>query len=238
MRALTIARYDLLNILRDPMLRLLLPAAPALALVVRLNMAALTAALASVVDLTQHHAVITGILLVSNAINMGIIVGFAMLDERDEGILRAHAVTPLTLPGMLLHRAAMPTVMSLLLATITAFILAPISPMSWPWLAAACVLASLTAPLIAFALASLARNKVEGLAVGKLLGLVLIAPMVAASSTSPAMLLLGISPAYWAPELLSPSPDLPRPAILLVGTLLHLAAIAALKRLFTRRAQL
>lgn len=238
MRALTIARYDLLNILRDPMLRLLIPAAPALAIAVRLTLPQLTAALSSVVDLTQHGAVIIGLLLVSNAVNMGIIVGFALLDERDEGILRAYAVTPLTLSGLLIHRAWMPTAVSLLLALLTAAILAPLSPLPAPWLLAASALASLTAPLIAFALATLARNKVEGLAIGKLLGLVLIAPMIAASSGSPTMLLLGISPAYWAPELLSPAPDLPRAAILTLGVALHLAALAALQRTFTRRAML
>jgi hypothetical protein len=85
-------------------------------------------------------------------------------------------------------------------------------------------------------LATLAKNKVEGLAIAKLLGLILIAPIAATHADGLTKLLFGLSPAFWTPELLSPTPTRPRHATLLLATTLQLAALYALLRRFTSHA--
>ena len=57
------------------------------------------------------------------------------------------------------------------------------------------------APLYALAMAALAQNKVQGMAISKGLGLTLLPPAIAFFVTADWQLLLGLAPTYWPVKL-------------------------------------
>ncbi len=89
--------------------------------------------------------------------------------------------------------------------------------------------AALEAPIYALTLASIARNKVQGLALMKGMGVFFLAPVAAWFVPMPWQLLLGVIPTYWPAKAfwvaLEGGPWL---AYLGVGLVYHLVMLAAL----------
>ena len=98
------------------------------------------------------------------------------------------------------------------------------------FIAAEAVIAALLLPVIA-------RNKVEGLALTKLINIASLAPLVA-FAPSPWRYIAGILPPYWVGELVWPLPasSIGLPVAAALGTVVHLATIALLFRLLRKRA--
>ncbi len=146
-------------------------------------------------DLTPWFALIQSTCLLIAPVMVGIVGGLMILDQRDEGILTAAAVTPLGLNGYLTYRLALPGLAAwLVTAVMLALVdLAPVQP-------GAVLLSSLCAaplaPLLALAISVLASNKVQGFAIAKANGLV-TAPVVAAWFVAPpAQWLFALLPTY------------------------------------------
>ena len=123
-------------------------------------------------------------------------VGFLILDEMDHGLIRFYAVSPLRLKGYLGYRLAaawLPAAVYLaLLPVILAWVEVPIFAYALHAGAAA-----LGAPLMALALAVLAGNRVEGLAVSKGLGITLAAPLLPLWLVEPWWWVALLLPQYW-----------------------------------------
>ncbi len=126
----------------------------------------------------------------------GVVIGFLLLDERDDQTLTALQVTPLPLDSYLMYRIALPFMLSVLTAVVavplTGLVQVPFLP-----LLLVSLLASLEAPIFALALASIAENKVQGFALMKGSGVILLAPVAAYFVPSGLQLLFGIIPTYW-----------------------------------------
>lgn len=106
----------------------------------------------------------------------GSVVGFLLLDQRDDRTLLALRVTPLPLGAYLAYRLAAPTAAAFL-ATLAALAVAGGLGLG-PGAALVAALASAPlAPVSALALAAFARNKLEGAALMKAASLVLMAPL-------------------------------------------------------------
>jgi len=139
------------------------------------------------------------LLLVPNLV--GFVTGFLLLDQRDDRTLYALQVTPLSLNGYLIYRLAMPVLLSILLG----FVALPLSglvPLNWPLLLVATISAAPMAPIFALTLAALSQNKVQGFALMKMSGIVLLPPMAAYFIESKWQLLLGLVPTYWPAKTL------------------------------------
>ena len=97
------------------------------------------------------------------------------------------------------------------------------------FIAAEAVIAALLLPAIA-------RNKVEGLALTKLINIASLAPLVA-FAPSPMRYIAGILPPYWVGELVLPLPasNIGLPLVAALGTAVHLLTIALLFRLLRKR---
>ena len=189
---------DLRSIGRDPMLRWFAILPLALAVVLRLFAEPLLKQLSIWLDadLAWASEPLVGyiMLLIAPALT-GIVIGFLLLDHRDEGTLDALSVTPLTLSGYLAYRLAVPMLVALV-ATLAMFPLTGIS--ASPAVAVVSALAAApAAPLLALFLAAFARNKVQGFALMKAAGVVLWPPLAAIFVPMPWQLLFGISPVYW-----------------------------------------
>ncbi len=98
-------------------------------------------------------------------------------------------------------------------------------------------MASIEGPLLALFLASVADNKVQGLALGKLAGFFFIGPFITLFVESNWHFLGGLSPAYWVTQAyLSGLQGSAMYAFYLgAGMLLHLGLLWLLLRCFARR---
>ena len=139
------------------------------------------------------------LLLVPNLV--GFVTGFLLLDQRDDRTLYALQVTPLSLNGYLVYRLAMPVVLSFLLSLVV-LPLSGLVPLNGVLLLVAAVSAAPMAPIFALALAALSQNKVQGFALMKVSGIVLLPPLAAYFIQSNWQLLLGLVPTYWPAKTL------------------------------------
>ena len=140
------------------------------------------------------------LLLLAPAI-CGMVVGFILLDQRDDHTLAALQVTPLPLTTYLGYRLAVPMLLSLAM-TLVALPLSGQVSLSLASLLLVALAAAPLAPLAALFLAAYAANKVQGFAIQKALGIFLLAPYIGAFLPMPWQLLTGLVPTYWPAALL------------------------------------
>lgn len=127
---------------------------------------------------------------------VGLVVGFLLLEERDGQTLTALLVTPLSLPAYLRYRIGLPLLVAVALTFLAFAIAGLVSVPVLPLLGVVAV-AALEAPLIALLLAGFAADKVQGFALVKGLGTVLLAPVLAWFVDPPWQYLAGVVPTYW-----------------------------------------
>jgi fluoroquinolone transport system permease protein len=159
------------------------------------------------VDLLPYYSPLMAyvlLLLVPNLV--GFVTGFLLLDQRDDRTLYALQVTPLSLNGYLIYRLAMPVILSFLL-TLIVLPLSGLVSLNLPLLLIAAISAAPMAPIFALALAALSQNKVQGFALMKMSGIVLLPPLAAYFIKSDWQLLLGLVPTYWPAKTLWAAKD-------------------------------
>lgn len=190
---------DAKSVGRDALLRWMVVLPLSVALAMRWVVPPIVARLETAfqVELTPYYPTLVGtaLLLLSPAMT-GMVVGFLLLDERDDRTLTALLVTPLSANGYLAYRLALPTLLSLLV-TVMAFPLADLTPAGFLALLMAAVAAAPQAPLFALFLAAFAQNKVQGFALMKAAGVLLIPPWVAYFTPSGWQVAFGVIPTYW-----------------------------------------
>jgi fluoroquinolone transport system permease protein len=147
--------------------------------------------------LTDYYPlVLSGLFILLVPMLAGQVIGFLLLDERDDGVLTALLVTPRPLSHYLFYRIGLMMVMSII-QTVIAVPLTGLVAISLGRLIAVAAVASLIAPIIALYLMTFAENKVEGMAqlkmVSGLNGVVFVAYFVA----EPWQYLFGLMPVYW-----------------------------------------
>lgn len=131
----------------------------------------------------------------------GAIIGFLLLDQRDEQTLTALQVTPLPLRGYLAYRLTVPA----LAATLTTLLVMPITGLfDLPWWGYPLLALGVApmAPLAALALAALAQNKVQGLALMKAAGIVLMPPLIAYFLPPAWQIPFAVAPTWWPAQAL------------------------------------
>ncbi len=131
---------------------------------------------------------------------MGMIVGFLLLDQRDDQSLTALMVTPLSLQKYLLYRISVPMVMSFL-GGLVVLPLANLEPVSFVTLLGCSLVSAPLAPMFALFWAVAAKNKVQGMAVMKLSGVILLPAMAVYFIPSAWGWLLGVFPTFWSVQV-------------------------------------
>ncbi len=165
----------------------------------------------------------------------GLVIGFLLLDEKDDDTLTALQITPLPMASYLVYRIALP----LALSTVLMVVVVPLTGLSRLGLGPLVVLAVASAPLaplFALFIASFAANKVQGFALMKGLGGLLLVPNLAWFVSGGWQLAFGLVPTYWPVKLYwvleagEPGAWL----YLVVGWLYQLLLLAYLLRRFNR----
>ncbi|MBW7883518.1 MAG: hypothetical protein H3C34_12930 [Caldilineaceae bacterium] len=229
---------DAKNVGRDGMLRWMVTLPFVVALAVRWILPMVLDAMETwlALDLSSFYPPLMGfVVLLIVPYFWGALIGFLLLDQRDDRTLEALQVTPLPLATYLLYRLVTPV----LLSAATTVAVLPLSGLVglpfWALLVMAIGVAPM-APLTALALAALAENKVQGLALMKAAGVVLLPPLVAYFAPEQWQWAIAVVPTYWPAQLLwrlqSGAADFV--IYLAVGLVYQLALLFLLVRRFER----
>lgn len=147
-------------------------------------------------DLRDYYSLIAGGIVLFIPMLVGVLIGFILLDERDDSVYLMLIVTPLGKGGYIIYRVLFPAFFSFIYSII-ALPLVDIVDLSYITLISVAFLAAFGAPITALFLAGLANNKVEGLALSKGIGIFLLIPIASYFIEFPWRLIAGIVPYYW-----------------------------------------
>lgn len=206
MNALTVLKalgpIDGRNLRRDSMLFWMLfgPLFMALALRFLLPWAAAGVQRQWALDLRPYFPLLFGFLILLCPVIYGIVVGFLLLDERDDHTLLALQVTPLPLSHYAVYRISVPVLVGILITPLALWI-AGDNSLTTPQMLFVAAASAPMAPLYMFFLAVFAANKVQGLALMKATNIFLMAPVAVWFVPMPWQLLLGVLPPYWPVRL-------------------------------------
>ncbi|MFO7730360.1 MAG: hypothetical protein R6V86_06305 [Spirochaetia bacterium] len=234
-----LALADLRQANRDPMLEVMLYVPILILGLLRFGLPPLQNALLQYTgfNLAPHYPFVFSMVPMLMPLMVGMVVGFILLDERDENVLTAIAVTSLSRSAYLLYKTLLPLLYSSLLSFISLHLA---GQALFPLLLSApgVITASLLAPCIAFFLAAYAENKVSGLVLAKATGLLLIFPVIAYLLPPKWTYLMAPAPTFWLSlhfTALAEGKLLAWPA-LAAGLLLMLALLLFFIRRFEKRA--
>ncbi len=224
---------DARSVWRDPILGVAL----GMSLLVAPGLAAFAGSLDAIAEaqfgLAAASRLLVPMVLVLPAMLVAWLVGFLLLEDRDDGVLQAIAVTPVGRPAFFAWRSAVAALLAALFCAYGCVLVAPGLPPGMVVILAALIGAEAVAAAVI--LPALARNKVEGLALTKLTNLAAIVPLLALLP-APWRYLGGIVPSYWIGEFLLVPADqaLPLTASLTLAVLTHAAALVIVFRLARR----
>lgn len=195
----SLGAIDFRNVARDPMLRWVVVLTPSFGLLFRFAVPPVAAALDERLgfDLTAYYPLLMSFLPLFVAGMIGTVVGFLLLDQRDDQTLSALLVTPLSLGDYLRYRLVVLLVVCVVLSWV-AVPLAGLTETTWLQLTITAIVAAPLAPLYALFLGSFANNKVQGFALAKAIGIVMVPCIVAYFVTGPWQTAFGIVPHYWS----------------------------------------
>ena len=234
------ARTDARNVRREALLGIVLAAPLLLAVALRVGYAPAEAWIQASygLDLAPHRPfVLAAALVLHLPLIFGMVGALLVLDDLDDGALRALRVTPLTLGRYLAYRVGAVAAARLVGLLVAVPLSGFVEARSLGWLLPALVLAAALAPLMLLSALAIAGNKVEGLAVLKALGIPFMAPLAAWFVDAPWEALLAPLPAYWPVRALWAGLDARLdPLAVVLGVPILLVAGLALGRRVHRRA--
>lgn len=193
-------RNDLRNISRDSLLIYVLTLPWLIPVLFRLGVPPLAMWLESSYNFNlqpYYPLILSFAVLLQVPLIFGIVFGFLLLDEKDDGILAAIQVTPLSMDGYLRYRLLLTGLLSMLYVvvflpatgTVPVVLLVDLLPIV--------LLAGLLGIGATLFIAVVANNKVEGLALMKAMGMLMLGPLAAFFIEGGWQLLLGVVPSYW-----------------------------------------
>jgi fluoroquinolone transport system permease protein len=193
---------DAKSVGRDPMLRWLILLPVFIALLMRWGVPAVTVRLREqfAFQLEPYYALIVSFVALIVPMLAGIVIGFLLLDQQDDGTLAALRVTPISLGGFLVYRISAPMAVSVAM-TLVAVPLTGLVEMHPLAVLVVALCASPIAPIYALLLGAFARNKVQGFALMKAAGVLTWPPVIGYFLPLPWQWVVGIVPHYWPTKL-------------------------------------
>jgi len=193
-----LARIDAKSVARDPLLRWMVVLPLLMAVVLRYLVPVVTVKLQNQYGfaLEPYYALITSFVTLIGPQLSGVIIGFLLLDQRDDGTLTALQVTPLSLNGFLVYRLAVLTALSTLMSLVSVP-LVDLVEIKASGVFLVSIVAAPLAPFYALLLACFASNKVQGFALMKAAGILSWPPIIAYFLPTFWQWILGIVPQLW-----------------------------------------
>lgn len=150
-------------------------------------------------DNLQFQAILPsflGLAVIMIPMFFGFMIGFIFLDEKDDNILPTLRVIPISPNEFIFYRMALAYVFTFIFTLFAPWALNIVS-ISWIDTILLSLMVSLEAPALAFLIGMRADNKVEGLAMFKMLGFLTMVPFATAFITSDWQYLFGLIYTYW-----------------------------------------
>lgn len=186
-------------------------------------------------ELSNYYDLLLICLLQLLPLLLGMISGFMLLDERDEHLILLFAVTPLSRSGYLLLRFTVPFLLtvcfSVLLIRMTDFV--SIGGLNMLLLVS---LLAMEAPLVGLFMVAYAENKVEGLALAKVTGVLIMIPVYVYFVSDPWQYLAAFTPNFWLAHMMFSESTVWSLLDFLVGSIVHGLLFLRLYHRFSRRA--
>lgn len=132
----------------------------------------------------------------------GALTGFSILDDRDDHILTSIKVTPLSIHQFLSFRLSIVIILSFVACTYVMWF-SGIGDLPIKNILAIAFLASLASPMTGLFINALAQNKIEGFAVMKGTGTLLIFPIIALFFMDKKELFFSFAPGFWPAKTIS-----------------------------------
>ncbi len=132
----------------------------------------------------------------------GAVLAFSILDDRDDYILTSIKVTPLSLNQFLSFRFALVLAVSFAACTFVMWF-ADIGGLGMSSILAISLLASLTAPMLGLIINAFANNKIEGFAVMKGMGMLMLFPLIGLFFFDYKELFFAVAPGFWPAKAIS-----------------------------------
>lgn len=195
----SLAPIDLRSIWRDSMLSWMVFIPFVTSIILRLGLPPLRARIMvlSGFDLEPYYPLILAVYVVLlTPMLFGTLVGFLLLDEKDNDTLTALQVSPLPMTTYAGYRLALPMLLSFILSFLI-YPLVNLAPIATQDLLLMAVVAAPAGPALALFIAGFAENKVQGFALLKALGGVLMLPLVTYFVSDWWGILFGFLPTYW-----------------------------------------
>jgi hypothetical protein len=232
-----LALADWRNLRRDPIQVFMLFYAVLLGVIGRWLLPWVLGLVSPWVDLKPYFPlIISWMALQAVPLILGAVVGMMLLDERDDGSLLALRVTPLPLTHYALYRAAVPVMLSVVMCIVSVYVIGLWIPATAPLIAVS-VMAALEGPMLALTIATIAGNKVEGLALMKGISIFMWAPVLAWFVDPPWRWLVGLVPTYWPAEAFWRAGGIGGEpwGVIVVGLALHVVILGWLLQRFRRK---
>lgn len=186
---------------RDPMLFFMLGYPLIIGLVGRYGLRYIEHA--SGISLLPYTDIVLVVLTLMTPHIFGALLGFSILDDRDDHIFESVQVTPLSVAGFLAFRVSIVMVLSLIS---TSFVIrfVEIGNLGWWEIVTVSFLSSLAAPATGLLINALATNKVEGFVAMKgVIGILIVFPVVSSFFTDAKEFFFALSPSFWPAKVLS-----------------------------------
>lgn len=132
----------------------------------------------------------------------GGLIAFSILEDRDDHIFTSIRVTPLSIHQFLSFRLIIVTILSFL-ACVYVMWFSAIGDFSMKNIVSISILSSLAAPMIGLLINVLSNNKIEGFAVMKGTGIILIFPIIALFFIDKKEFLFSFAPGFWPAKAIS-----------------------------------
>ena len=184
---------------------------------------------------SEYYSYIAIFTILISPIVFGFIAGFILLDEKDDNVLMALKVLPISTVAFVTHRMIFSVTFSFIYTIIAVLILSNLVFIPISSIFPIAILIAIEAPIIALILFTFSENKVEGVALLKGLNFVFILiPVAALFIPSRLQYLAGVIPMFWPAkafvEVVSGSADIW--SYVLLGVVVHLFYLGGLLRRF------
>jgi fluoroquinolone transport system permease protein len=173
----------------------------------------------------------------------GAVMGFSILDDRDDGVLTAIRVTPLTVGGFLSFRVLL-VMFFTFIASIFVILFSNFGPLSLSQTLMISGVNTLGAPIAGFLINAFATNKIEGFAIMKGTGMVVAFPVIGLIFTDAKEFIFAPVPGFWPAKAISTLfrgeavMNLSFEGYLLIGALYALLLNVFLYKVFLRRTRI
>jgi len=150
------------------------------------------------VDIAPYYSMTGIFFMMLIPMMMGMVYGFILLDERDQGVITAISVTPAGKSGYLKLRLGLPTLLSLGFVILFQVLLGLNEALKLLQIVSISVVIASQALLLLLFLGAFADNKVMGMAISKGFGLILLGPALDFILPGSLKWIGAYSPLFWA----------------------------------------